>query len=328
MSDSLLQSKKFLLTISLMLELDAFIQCHTVDWSTAPWNKLPTSVKLVISKLCASGLAYLRCNVCIDVDGEKSRRFVYFAGGPFNKFISDRISSDAVIYSGLTDDDGVVQVVCETTVVPFEVCLSERGLEIKDIADVDERLELINRAIAAGPVSAFINREIGIPQPEYNEAVTIEHAQDANAANHQTNKMSRTEARDRLIRLMNQGQPYTSQKELAERVGCSESTVHKAVTTDEGLKQWRKTKDKKAAPPAVDLSDWELDRIRQDTEVDPSNQLSDEDVDRLIGEVIDISAPGERKKLEQLDGNGRRKMAQLYQDQELARREYPQRKHA
>jgi hypothetical protein len=62
-------------------------------------------------------------------------------------------------------------------------------------------------------------------------------------------RMSVGEAAERLNRLRLQGEPYTGQRQLAQQLGCSPSTIGEAMHSDPKLEQWAKPPE--AAPRAV-----------------------------------------------------------------------------
>jgi hypothetical protein len=55
-------------------------------------------------------------------------------------------------------------------------------------------------------------------------------------------------ARDRLIALRRAGESFTSLRDLAARVGCSEGLIRKAIKSDVGLRAWAASTSRKAAP--------------------------------------------------------------------------------
>jgi hypothetical protein len=61
--------------------------------------------------------------------------------------------------------------------------------------------------------------------------------------------MSVEEAAERLNRLRLQGEPFTSQHQLATQVGCSSGTINKAIHSKDELAAWAKPPE--AAPRAV-----------------------------------------------------------------------------
>jgi hypothetical protein len=92
--------------------------------------------------------------------------------------------------------------------------------------------------------------------------------------------------RDRLERLRNQGEPYTSNHKLAERFGVSSSTVHKAIQNSKKLQAWQ-AEAKQAGRPrkATDLGPVVLHNKAQRTEPDPAEQVDREaELARLISE--------------------------------------------
>jgi hypothetical protein len=85
-------------------------------------------------------------------------------------------------------------------------------------------------------------------------------------------RMSWQEAAERLKRLRNQGDEWTSQHELAKRFDCSSGTINKAIKNTPELRSW--AKQPTAAPKAQSLNDVVIDRTAQDREPDPADDAA------------------------------------------------------
>ena len=114
------------------------------------------------------------------------------------------------------------------------------------------------------------------------------------------------------------GEPYTNLRDLMERTGCrSTSTVSKAIKRSPTLKAWqaRYTKDK-VSPRASSLTEIVADNTAQTVEADPSNVLTDEEVNavmaRLIDEAQEQDKVEELARLNAMDDGQRRTMADAY----------------
>lgn len=105
-------------------------------------------------------------------------------------------------------------------------------------------------------------------------------------------KMSREDAAQRLERLRQQGEKFTSRADMAERFGCSSSTVQKAIENTPSLQAW--AKPKQAAPRAQSLDAVVLDNTEQDREADPTSVLTDDEVDIIQRKLIE-EAPAEQR---------------------------------
>ena len=121
----------------------------------------------------------------------------------------------------------------------------------------------------------------------------------------------------RLIRLCDAGEAYTSQRELADRLGCSESTVNKAINESAKLKGWMLRHAKPRIPKAQSLDKVVTDNTLSRREADPATtDLPDDEVDRVMGVLIEQAEPAERAELNELNDEGRRKMTRLYLEQQ------------
>jgi hypothetical protein len=89
------------------------------------------------------------------------------------------------------------------------------------------------------------------------------------------------EAAERLERLRTQGEPWTSQQEMAKRLGCSSGTINKAIKQTPSLKAWAKRPP--AAPRAQSLHQstrdgqnlsMVTDNTPQERELDPQDEAA------------------------------------------------------
>ncbi len=91
------------------------------------------------------------------------------------------------------------------------------------------------------------------------------------------------EAAARLERLRVQGEPFSSQQQMAEQIHCSPATINKAIKKTPSLQIWAKpTED--SAPRAQSINEPILDRTAQSREMNPSDEAA-------IREFIESSEP-------------------------------------
>ncbi len=95
--------------------------------------------------------------------------------------------------------------------------------------------------------------------------------------------MGREEVFKRLVELWQQGEPFTTCEEMAERFGCSDTTVHRAIQRSEKLKAWAAKGPKRTQR----LDDVVLDRTAQSREPAP-------DDDAQLRELIEQAEPSLR----------------------------------
>jgi hypothetical protein len=88
--------------------------------------------------------------------------------------------------------------------------------------------------------------------------------------------MSRQEAVERLIRLRQQGEPWTSYGKIAKNFGCSSCTIHRAVRETPSLQGWANVRSTKASlPKAQSLNEVVTDRTAQSVEPDPAEDAAE-----------------------------------------------------
>lgn len=121
----------------------------------------------------------------------------------------------------------------------------------------------------------------------------------------------------RLDQLRGQGESYTTQRELATRFGCSVSIINKAINTSKTLRSWMDTREGGKKPRAIGLDKFVLDNMEQAVESDPSEAITDDDVNAIMTKLIEQAKPGERAKLNALGPEEQRSMAETYQKQNL-----------
>lgn len=119
----------------------------------------------------------------------------------------------------------------------------------------------------------------------------------------------------KLIRLYENGEQFTSQREFAKRLECSVATVNKAINDSDRLKGWM-ARQRRRAPRAQSMNDFVLDSTISHREADPSNAgLPNDEVERIMALLLERAKPAERAKLNALTVAERREMAQAYMEQ-------------
>jgi hypothetical protein len=96
-----------------------------------------------------------------------------------------------------------------------------------------------------------------------NELVGAEHAPTAN--------MSWQDAAERMERLRQQGEPFSSQHKLARQIGCSSATISKAIRRRQSLKAWANVE---GVPKAQSINDVVTDSTAQDRELGPEDEAA------------------------------------------------------
>ena len=100
-----------------------------------------------------------------------------------------------------------------------------------------------------------------------------------------TKNITWQEVAKNLNRLREQGEPWTSHGDMAQRFDCSQATVHKAVKNTPELQPWAKQPD--APPRAQSLNPVVTDNTEQDCELDPSEEI-------IIREFVEHADPDEK----------------------------------
>ncbi|NLX22438.1 MAG: hypothetical protein GXY55_12340 [Phycisphaerae bacterium] len=137
-------------------------------------------------------------------------------------------------------------------------------------------------------------------------------------------KASLPDVQKRLLRLRDEGLPYTSNRDLARRLNCSIGLISRAVNGSEVLKNWAK-REAKGPPKVQGLNEVVMDRVPNRTAPDPTevaeDDLPEEEVKRLINEMIEKAEnnPGTQQELKKLEGEDRQKIARLYLEQQQDR---------
>lgn len=119
---------------------------------------------------------------------------------------------------------------------------------------------------------------------------------------------------ERLLRLRILGEPYTTQRELAERLECSLSIINKAIHKSERLKGWMGLKPK-GSPKVHSLNEVVTDQTADQRESDPADFLPEEDIDQIMSELISQAGPGEEAELRSYTPDQRRKIVGLHLQQ-------------
>lgn len=112
------------------------------------------------------------------------------------------------------------------------------------------------------------------------------------------NGMTWQEAAERLLRLVSQGDNFTSQRQLGEVIGCSANTIGKAIRNENRLMLWAKEKMRK--PKVFGASRQDNDNTAQSCEVDPGEMAeAQEELDKLLNQLIQVASDEDRAKYHQ-----------------------------
>lgn len=108
--------------------------------------------------------------------------------------------------------------------------------------------------------------------------------------------MNWQEVRDRLLVIVKSGQKYTSERKLAEPIGCSPNTVGRAIDETPCLQDWASERRRK--PRTYEWSDRDNQSIAQDREVGPAEAMEAREEANLILEgLIENVSDQEHQKL-------------------------------
>jgi hypothetical protein len=130
-----------------------------------------------------------------------------------------------------------------------------------------------------------------------------------------------------LLRIRDRGEPYTQERELAERIGCSKSTINKAIQANEILKGWRTRYAKKKSLRACSLDSIILDEVPSTREPQPHVDVDHEDMllsgdEHLFREILEMASPQERNKLNQMDHESKKELINLVRKQRYERKSH------
>ena len=139
--------------------------------------------------------------------------------------------------------------------------------------------------------------------------------------------------RDRLIALRHAGDSFTSLRDLAARVGCSEGLIRKAIKSDVGLRAWAaETKRTRRTAPAATSLDHAIRRVPQRREVAPDVDAADSDApadeDTVLQRLIEAASPSERARLHAMPPHELRSLLRLVGEQHADHDRAPLRKRA
>jgi hypothetical protein len=192
---------------------------------------------------------------------------------------------------------------------------------------IRERLPEIERAMAfLRDFDPFRRPEI--PLPPFARQPAELHATQASVEPAATSEatvgrgqISWQTARDRLIAIRRQGEPFTSLRDLASRIGCSEGLIRKAIKQDVGLRAWtaESKRTRRTAPAATGL-ERAIRRTPQRREEAPelaaveADETNDTDV--LLQRLIDAASPAERARLHAMPEEQRMSLLRLMRDQD------------
>ena len=117
----------------------------------------------------------------------------------------------------------------------------------------------------------------------------------------------------RLLEICQQGEPYTSVRMLADRLGCAPGTISKALKRSPKLRTWKAQKTR-GRPKARSLTAPVAESIACDA-TDPANMLPDDEVDKRMKFLIAQAKPAERARLVAMGKDARRRLVEAASEQ-------------
>jgi biotin operon repressor len=140
-------------------------------------------------------------------------------------------------------------------------------------------------------------------------------------------------ARDHLIALRRAGESFTSLRDLAARVGCSEGLIRKAIKSDTGLRAWAaEAKRTRRTGPAATSLERAVRRLPQRREAAPDVDAADSealaDDDAVLQRLIEAASPSERARLHAMPPHELRSLLRLVGEQHADHDRAPLRKRA
>jgi len=128
--------------------------------------------------------------------------------------------------------------------------------------------------------------------------------------------ISGDEARERLVRLYESGEPYTSQRDFAARLGCSLGLISKVMKAEPRLRGWM-ARHRNRSARVQSLNRVVTDNTPSRREPDPA-AASDEIIEARLAQLLDEADPSERARLNGLSEEKRRELVEqvLEQDRE------------
>ncbi len=183
-------------------------------------------------------------------------------------------------------------------------------LERVEIVNADSAplsVEVVNLGEMSGPLGDIARQINRILQHLIDQAA----AADANGAGETQTAGSVSRCQDVqncLLGMMNRNERYTSERDLAERLGCSKATVHKAIMGSRALQYWREGHRGGGTPKAQSLHGVVLDSTpgkgSDPAEAAAENERLDRELRRLLEEATDEErasmnslSPEEQKEL-------------------------------
>jgi hypothetical protein len=135
----------------------------------------------------------------------------------------------------------------------------------------------------------------------------------AGPGNHDDNGMSWREAQHEAEQIRSDGERFTSYPKMAKRIGCSRSTLHKAIK-DYGtveLQEWAsKQRGESRLNAAPEVAAVAIENRPQNREADPADITEDADIELTLAYLLDQAKPEERARIHEMDPAAKRQLAE------------------
>jgi hypothetical protein len=129
-------------------------------------------------------------------------------------------------------------------------------------------------------------------------------------------RMTWQEVQGKLLVMCENGERYTTVKALAASIGCGTTTLHKAIIKSARLRGWQKRDATGSPKPKAQSLNAVVTDNEQNSADDPSNVLTDDDVDTEMRRLIEqAETPEKRAKLASLTPEERRDLVRAFHEQ-------------
>jgi hypothetical protein len=123
------------------------------------------------------------------------------------------------------------------------------------------------------------------------------------------------EVQGKLLVMRENGEPYTTLDDLAARVGCGRTTLHKAITKSAKLTGWQ-ARHPRASPKAQSLNPVVMDNAQIKVDDPAEIAAENERLDNEFARLIQDATPEERAKWNGYDTEKKREFARTRLEQE------------
>ncbi|MCA9171146.1 MAG: hypothetical protein KDB23_25915 [Planctomycetales bacterium] len=183
--------------------------------------------------------------------------------------------------------------------MPFQLALSRLGADQADL--------LIGIATAFGDVVDAFQQQGTVQPPDLKERPGPRSHHEPTT---RSVKMNKDDVKQILHQKVKNGERYSSNRKLADEIGCGPAVVNRAINSDPALKEW----STKLPAPSIGIPTYPNSRFDEMASGEAKRGLDDDEADAVLERLKRDMSESDFKELQQRDPHELRELLNIYDD--------------